>query len=59
MNAKPGRPPKKPQGRISTLTVRVPANIKDYIIETADNLDMTITEYLITLIQRDAADGEV
>ena len=59
MNARPGRPPKKPTGRVSTITLRVPANIKEYIIETSENLDMTLTEYIITLIQRDAADGEV
>jgi uncharacterized protein (DUF1778 family) len=59
MNARPGRPPKKPSGRTSTLTLRVPPNVKDYIIEAADNLDLTLTEYIITLVKRDAADGEV
>lgn len=59
MNARPGRPPKKPQGRTSTLTLRVPSKIKEFIIENSENLDLTITEYIVALIQRDAADGEV
>lgn len=59
MNARPGRPPKQPSGSIATLTLRVPASVKRYLIETADNLDMSITEYIVTLVQRDAADGEV
>lgn len=59
MNAKPGRKPKKPTGSVCTLTLRVPANVKEYLIETSDNLDMTLTEYIIMLVRRDAADGEV
>lgn len=59
MNARPGRPPKKSVGRVSTLTLRIPANIKDYIIETSENLDMSLTEYIIMLVTRDAAEGEV
>lgn len=56
MNARPGRPPKPPTGNITTLTLRVPPQVKQYLIETTDNLDMSITEYIIALIQRDAAE---
>lgn len=59
MNARPGRPPKQPSGNVATLTLRVPASVKRYLIDTSENLDMSITEYILTLVQRDAADGEV
>lgn len=55
MFARPGRPPKMPTGETATLTVRLPAEVKRYLIETSDALDMSITEYLITLVRRDAA----
>jgi hypothetical protein len=56
MFARPGRPPKMPTGESSTLTIRLPAEIKRHLIETSVALDLSITEYLITLIRRDAAD---
>lgn len=56
MNARPGRPPKQPTGNVTTLTLRVPPQVKQYLIDTTNNLDMSITEYIITLIQRDAAE---
>jgi hypothetical protein len=56
MNARPGRPPKQPEGHSTTLTLRIPSSVKRYLIETSENLDMSITEYLLTLIKRDAAD---
>ena len=52
MNAKPGRPPKPATGP-TTLTIRIPPEEKNYLIETAEASDLTITEYLITLIRRD------
>ena len=52
MNAKPGRPPKRAT-TTTTLTLRIPPDIKNHLIETAEALDLTITEYLITLIRRD------
>ena len=59
MNARAGRPPKRPTGTGCTLTLRVPSKIKQYLIDTSENLDMSLTEYIIMLVQRDAADGEV
>ncbi|MFZ9715827.1 MAG: hypothetical protein ACO3CH_00020 [Ilumatobacteraceae bacterium] len=53
-NGKPGRPPKNPTTKTTTLTIKIPAETKNLIIELADGYDMTITEYLTTLIQRDA-----
>jgi hypothetical protein len=55
MNARPGRPPLRATGT-STLSLRIPADIKNYLIDTSEALDMTITEYLVTLVKRDAGD---
>ena len=55
MNARPGRPPLRATGT-STLSLRIPADIKNYLIDTSEALDMNITEYLITLVKRDAGD---
>lgn len=52
MNARPGRPPKRAT-KTTTLTLRIPPDQKNYLIDTAEALDMTITEYLLTLINRD------
>jgi hypothetical protein len=58
MYARSGRPPKPPDKPVVTLTLRVPAAVKTYLIEASENLDMSITEYLVTLVKRDAG-GEV
>jgi hypothetical protein len=52
---KKGRPPKQPTGTTSTLTIKIPTTLKTTIIQNADAYDMTITEYLTTLIARDSA----
>lgn len=57
MNARPGRPPKLPEGHSTTLTLKIPASVKRHLIEMSENLDMSITEYIITLIKRDAGTG--
>lgn len=49
-----GRPTKQATGRFSTVTIRVPADTKNLITSLADGYDMTITEYLLTLVERDA-----
>lgn len=54
MSVRPGRRPTPPTGPMSTLTVRLPAEVKQYLIDTSEALDMSITEYLIILIERDA-----
>jgi antitoxin component of RelBE/YafQ-DinJ toxin-antitoxin module len=51
---KPGRPPKQATGTTSTLTLKIPTHIKNHIIQVAEGYDLTITDYLLTLIQRDA-----
>lgn len=51
---RPGRPPRRPTGDTSTLTVRIGSTDKNLLIDQADAFDMSITEYLVTLIRRDA-----
>jgi hypothetical protein len=38
------------------LSLRIPAQVKNYLIDASEGSDMTITEYLITLVKRDAGD---
>ena len=51
-----GRPAKHAAGD-TTITLRVPADIKNRIVDMADAYDMTITEYLLTLVERDVSDA--
>lgn len=50
-----GRPPKKTETKTTTLTIKLPSPIKNQIIDLADGYDMTITEYIITLVNKDAS----
>lgn len=52
--ARMGRPTKKAEGLYSTITIKIPAQTKNEITELADGYDMTVTEYLLTLVRRDA-----
>lgn len=54
MKRRTGRPPKTPTGTHTTLTLRIPASMKVMLIEQSDAYDMSITEYLSTLVERDA-----
>lgn len=49
-----GRPTKKADGTHSTITIKIAAETKNLITELADGYDMTVTEYLLTLVRRDA-----
>lgn len=48
-----GRPPKQAT-KPTTLTIKISAELKNKIIELADGYDMTITEYVTTLVDKDA-----
>lgn len=52
MNARPGRPPKTPTESSSTITIRLPAEVKVKLMADAEAVDMSLTEYVVTLIQR-------
>jgi predicted HicB family RNase H-like nuclease len=54
MKKRTGRPPKPPTTRNTTLTLRITSTVKTQLIEQAEAYDMSITEYLTTLIERDA-----
>lgn len=58
MKARTGRPPRKATGTHSTLTIRIPAADKNLLIQMADGYDMSITEYLLTLLRKDASTAE-
>jgi len=47
-----GRPPKEPTGDQVALTLKIPAPIKKKLIDDSNAFGMTLTEYIITLIQR-------
>lgn len=48
-----GRPPKH-TNKPTTLTLKLEPHIKNHIIDTAHAYDLTITDYILTLINRDA-----
>ncbi len=53
---KVGRPPKRAlPGTSVTLTIRIPSDVKNLMIDQASAYDMTITEYLITLVNHDVS----
>lgn len=51
-----GRPPQHAAGD-TTITLRVSADTKNRIVDMADAYDMTITEYLLTLVERDVSES--
>jgi uncharacterized protein (DUF1778 family) len=55
MRKRMGRPVKEASSENSTITIKISGKTKNLIAELADGYDMTITEYLLTLVSRDAA----
>lgn len=54
MRRNPGRPPIEPTGDKSTLTLKVSADFKRLLMRQAHAYGMTLTEYIITLVEKDA-----
>jgi len=50
-----GRPPVVPNGGKSSLTMKVSAEFKQTVLDQAEAYGMTITEYIQTLVERDAS----
>jgi antitoxin component of RelBE/YafQ-DinJ toxin-antitoxin module len=50
-----GRPPKPTQNKNSTITIKIPGSTKNEIVALAEGYGLTITEYLLTLVERDAS----
>jgi uncharacterized protein (DUF1778 family) len=55
MRKRMGRPVKEVETEYANITMRIPGRTKNLIAQLADGYDMTITEYLLTLVSRDAA----
>lgn len=55
MKRNPGRPPKNPETPFVTLTLRIPAELKVLLMSQAEAYDMTLTEYLTMLVERDGS----
>jgi len=55
MQKRNGRPPAKSYGEWALITIRVPAKFKNHVIDVADGYDMTLTEYLVSLVENNAA----
>jgi len=53
-----GRPPVSPTKDSTTLTLRVSADFKRRLMFQADAVGMTLTEYLITLVERDGTETD-
>lgn len=54
VSPKVGRPAKRAAaGSLSTLTVRLPADVKNYIVVQAEAFDLTLTEFVVMLVDRD------
>lgn len=53
-----GRPPVEPSKETTTLTLRISADFKRRLMYQADAVGMTLTEYLITLVERDGQETE-
>lgn len=49
-----GRPAKPTTNERSTITLKIDGGTKNKIVTLADGYGMTITEYLLTLVERDA-----
>lgn len=50
-----GRPPTPAQANTkTTLTIKIPADMKNLMMEQADAYDMSLTEFISMLVIRDA-----
>lgn len=50
-----GRPPVTPSGPKSSITMKIPSEFKQLVLDQSQAYGMTITEYLMTLVERDAS----
>jgi hypothetical protein len=50
-----GRPPKQTPNPRATITLKISGDTKNRVVALADGYGMTITEYLLTLVERDAS----
>lgn len=55
MKRNPGRPVSQPTKPIVTLTLRVTKEFKEKLIKQSSDVDLTLTAYLQSLVERDGA----
>lgn len=55
MKRNPGRPTVTPTKPYTTLTIRVPALLKQQMINQAEAVDLTLTAYITALVVRDGS----
>jgi len=54
-----GRPPKKSEpGGFTTLTIRIPSEVKNSLIDVASGFDLSMTELIVMWLEREMASGE-
>lgn len=53
MKRNTGRPPVQPTGDMSSITLKVPSDMKRTVLQQATAYGMTITEYFTMLVERD------
>lgn len=54
MKRNPGRPVSQPTKPIVTLTLRVSKEFKEKLIAQAEAVDLTLTDYIKALVNRDS-----
>lgn len=54
-----GRPPTRPEAGAThaLLSIRLPAEVKHLLIDQADAYDMSLAEYISTLVSRDVSES--
>lgn len=55
MRRNPGRPVKAPTKPYVTLTLRVSKEFKERLIRQSEAVDLTLTDYITALVERDGA----
>lgn len=55
MKRNPGRPVVQPTKPYTTVTIRVTKEFKEQLIAQAEAVDLTLTDYLVSLVERDSS----
>lgn len=52
-----GRQPRRAERGMVTLTIRVPADVKNSLIDQADGNGLTMSEHITSLVRRERGDA--
>lgn len=58
MGRRVGRPPVLPVGEVAVVSLRVPGWVKVLLVEQAEAFGLSLSEYVASLVVRDAAGSE-